>query len=160
DHPTCSFWYNGLESHLPERVNCMRKLLVRRQQEQEQYVQEPTLLAFVLVIMGLLVGLAICLMAIAFVPAFGYRWWVFAAVAASLTCLVQSFRRKSKLQFYQGRKGWLRRILTSARLLFIIVLTCWLGLILWSVFSVSGPDVPSKDDPALIRVVTWNIHCG
>src|SRR5262245_2585501 len=138
----------------------MHRLLVRRRMELNQGVQEPTLLAFALVIVGLLVGLAICLVAIAFLPAFGYRWWVFAAVAAILTCLVLSFRRKSKLQFFQGRKGWLPRILRSARLLFIIVLTCWLGLILWSVFSVSGPDAPPKDDPALIRVVTWNIHCG
>jgi endonuclease/exonuclease/phosphatase family metal-dependent hydrolase len=128
--------------------------------ELNQGVQEPTLLAFILIISGLLAGLAICLAAIAFLPAFGYRWWVFAAVAAILGCLVVNVRRTSKQQSCHGRQSWLRGILQTARLFFIIVLACWLGLILWSVFCVSGPDAPAKDDPALIRVVTWNIHCG
>jgi endonuclease/exonuclease/phosphatase family metal-dependent hydrolase len=44
--------------------------------------------------------------------------------------------------------------------LFIVLLTCWLGLIVWLAICPGGPDPAPKADPALIRVITWNIHCG
>jgi endonuclease/exonuclease/phosphatase family metal-dependent hydrolase len=40
------------------------------------------------------------------------------------------------------------------------LLTCWLGLIGWSTWCHGGPPPSPKADPALVRVVTWNIHCG
>jgi endonuclease/exonuclease/phosphatase family metal-dependent hydrolase len=45
-------------------------------------------------------------------------------------------------------------------LVFIGLLTLWLGLIVWSAVCPGGPGPAAKADPALIRVVTWNIHCG
>jgi len=123
-------------------------------------VQEPTLQAMAISIMGLIVALCVCIASMLFLPAFGYAWWVFAAVAAILGWLVLGLRRKSKPQPLPGRQGWFRLILRMARLLFIFVLTLWLGLIIWSVFGPRRSDPPPKADPALIRVVTWNIHCG
>jgi endonuclease/exonuclease/phosphatase family metal-dependent hydrolase len=40
------------------------------------------------------------------------------------------------------------------------VLACWLGLIVWSKLNPGGPMPAPKADPASIRVLTWNIHCG
>jgi hypothetical protein len=135
-------------------------LLTRRRMVLDQQVQEPTLLVLALIGMGLIVALGVCVLAIAGLPAFGYIWWIFAAATAILAWLVWSIRRKPKTSLPSGRLRWFRRILGSARLLFIIVLTCWLGLILWSVFCAGGPDPLPKTDAALIRVVTWNLHCG
>jgi endonuclease/exonuclease/phosphatase family metal-dependent hydrolase len=128
----------------------------------DQEVWEPTLLAMALTVTGLAGLLAVCVVAIAGLPAFGCIWWTFAAVAASLVCLVVSFRRKLQPGPTPptGRQRWFRRIRSWARLLYIFVLTCWLGLIAWSAFCPGGPDPPRKADPAFIRVVTWNIHCG
>src|SRR5262249_54173765 len=39
-------------------------------------------------------------------------------------------------------------------------LACWLGLIFWLQLGPGGAEPPPKADPAWIRVVTWNIHCG
>ena len=49
-----------------------------------QEVQEPTLLAIFLTVIGFAVLLAVCVVAIAGLPAFGYMGWTFAGVAASL----------------------------------------------------------------------------
>jgi endonuclease/exonuclease/phosphatase family metal-dependent hydrolase len=135
-------------------------LLTKRRMVLDQQVQEPTLLVLVLIVMGLIVALGVCVLAIAGLPAFGYIWWIFAAVAAILAWLVWGIRRKPKTSSPSGRLRWLRRILGLARLLFIIVLTCWLGLIVWSAFCTGGPDPLPKTEAALIRVVTWNLHCG
>jgi endonuclease/exonuclease/phosphatase family metal-dependent hydrolase len=126
----------------------------------DQQVQEPTLLAFALSITGVIAGLCLCITAIAFLPAFGYTWWLLAAVAGILGWLVGGLRRKSKPPSLSGRQRWLRGFRRVARLLFIVVFTGWVGLILWSVVGPGGPDAPPKTDPALVRVVTWNIHCG
>ena len=126
----------------------------------DQQVQEPTLLVFALIVMGFIAALGACVLAIAGLPAFGYIWWIFAAVAAILGWLVWGIRRKPKTSSPSDRLRWFRRILGLARLLFIILLTCWLGLIIWSVFCAGGPAPPAKTDAALIRVVTWNLHCG
>jgi endonuclease/exonuclease/phosphatase family metal-dependent hydrolase len=125
----------------------------------DQQVQEPTLLVLALIVMGLIVALGVCVLAIAGLPAFGYTWWLVAAVAAILAWLVWGICRKPKTPSPSGRLRWFRRILGLARLQFIIVLTFWLGLIIWSVFCAGGPDPPPKTDD-LIRVVTWNLHCG
>lgn len=135
-------------------------LLTRRRMVLDQQVQEPTLLVFALIVIGLIVALGVCVLGIAGLPAFGYIWWIFAAVAAILAWLVWGIRRKSKTSSPSGRLRWFRRILGLARLLFIIVLTCWLGLIIWSAICAGGPDPLPKTDAALIRVVTWNLHCG
>jgi endonuclease/exonuclease/phosphatase family metal-dependent hydrolase len=39
------------------------------------------------------------------------------------------------------------------------LLACWLGLTLWSARGRGGPT-PPRADPGLVRVITWNIHCG
>ncbi len=126
----------------------------------DQQVREPTLLALALIGTGLTIVLGICVVAIFILPAFGYTWWIFAAVAAILAWLVWGLRRKPKPPSPNSRQRWFRRILGLARLLFIIVLTCWLGLIMWSAFGPGGPDPPAKTNAAVVRVVTWNIHCG
>lgn len=118
------------------------------------------MLALVVSVMALAVGLSICVAAIAFVPAFGYKWWVLAAVAAILGWLVLGVCRRTKHASLPGRQNWLRRIFSIGRLLIIVVLTFWLGLIFWSAVCPSGPVPPRKTNPDLIRVVSWNIHCG
>ena len=59
-----------------------------------QEVQEPTLLAMVLTVTGFALLLAVCVVAIAGLPAFGYLWWTFAGIAAILGWLVLGQRRK------------------------------------------------------------------
>src|SRR5438552_18547100 len=137
-------------------------LLTRRRTALGQQVQEPTLLAMALALTGLAVLLGVCLLGIVFVPAFGYIWWTFAGVGAILAWLVLGIWRKPKPgpTTPTGRQRCFRRIVGVARGLFVGVLTCWLGLIVWLRFGPGGPEAPPKADPALIRVVTWNIHCG
>src|SRR5207249_531875 len=55
---------------------------------------------------------------------------------------------------------WLRGVRRTARWLFIVLLAGWLSLIAWARACPGGPAPPPKADPAAIRVVTWNIHCG
>ena len=127
-----------------------------------QQVAEPTLLAMALVVTGIAILLGVCFLGIVFLPAFGHIWWTFAGVAAILAWLVLAIWRKPKPgpALATGRQRWLHRIVAVARMLFIGVLTCWLGLIMWLEFSPGGPEPPPKADPTYIRVVTWNIHCG
>jgi len=127
-----------------------------------QEVREPTLLALALTVTGLAALLAVCVVAIAGLPAFGYVAWTSAGVAVSLVCLSVGCRRKLQPgpASPTSRQRWLRRIRGWARLLFLFVLTCWLGLIAWSAYCPGGPNPPPKADPEFIRVVTWNIHCG
>jgi endonuclease/exonuclease/phosphatase family metal-dependent hydrolase len=136
--------------------------LTRRRLVSGQEVREPTLLALVLTATGFAFLLVVCLVAIAGLPAFGYRGWIFAAVATILVYLGVGLRRKPQLvaASLTGRQRWLRHICGWARRLFIAVLACWLGLIAWSEFCPGGPNPPPKAEPASIRVVSWNIHCG
>ena len=67
-------------------------LLTRKLMVLGQEVQEPTLLAVVLTMAGFAVLLAVCIVAIASLPAFGYIWWTVAAVATILASLVVSLR--------------------------------------------------------------------
>ncbi len=137
-------------------------LLTRRRLVSGQEVREPTLLALVLVASGFVLLLGVCAGAMAAFPLFGYHGWTFAAVAMALAYLVVSLRRKSQVGASSptGRQRWMRGIGIGARWLFSAVLAGWLGLIAWSAFCPGGPDPPAKADPALIRVITWNIHCG
>jgi endonuclease/exonuclease/phosphatase family metal-dependent hydrolase len=125
-------------------------------------VKEPTLPALALTIIGIIVLAGTCVAGIAFLPAFGYIWWTFAAVAAVLVCLVLSFRGRTQpdSESLTGRQRWFHRLLILARLVFIGLLACWLGLIVWLALCPSGPDPAPKTDPNFIRIITWNIHCG
>src|SRR5262249_18022362 len=134
----------------------------RRRMAFGREVREPTLLALALTVTGFIVLLAAGVVAMAGLPALGYLGWTSAAVAGSLAWLVLGFRRNPKpdLTPATGRPRWFRRLLRLARWSFIGVLACWLGLIGWLVLGPGGPAPAPKADPALIRVVTWNIHCG
>jgi endonuclease/exonuclease/phosphatase family metal-dependent hydrolase len=140
------------------RTSCLTKL--RRVLGQQ--VQEPTLPALVLTVTGLALLLGVCLVAMAGLPALGSTGWAFAAVAATWAWLVLGLRRRPRAGGTPptGRRRWFRRILGGARLVFITVLGCWLGLMAWSAWPAIRPAPPPKADPALVRVVTWNIHCG
>src|SRR5207248_3436562 len=135
--------------------------LTRRRTVPGGEICEPTLLAIVAAASGLAILLAACVLAIAALPAFGFLPWTFAAVTAALVCLVRGRRRVPPGPSPPtGRRRWLGRILGGARRLFVAVLACWLGLIAWSVACPAGPDPPPKADPAHVRVITWNVHCG
>ena len=135
-------------------------LNLRKISTTSQIDSEPTLLAMILAVVALGVLPAVCVAGILFVPAFGYIWWTFAGVAVVLAWLIFGVSPKPSAVSPTGRQRWLRRILRLTRILLIGFLTSWLGLILWSALCLSGPAPPPKADPALIRVVTWNIHCG
>jgi len=47
-----------------------------------------------------------------------------------------------------------------ARRLVAGLLGCWLVLLGWAQLSQGGPAPAAKSRPELVRVVTWNIHCG
>ncbi len=136
--------------------------LIRRRMADSQEVREPTVPAIVLTLAGCALVLAVCVVAMAGLPAFGSIGWTFTAVAAILVCLVLGVRRKlpSEGTSPTARQRWFRRIRGGAGWLFIAMLACWLGLITWSAVCRGGPSPLAKEDPAAIRVVTWNIHCG
>lgn len=135
-------------------------LLTRRRTLLDQEIREPTLLAIGLAVVGFVLLLGVCVGAIAGLPAFGYVWWTFAVVAAILAWLVVGFWRTLGPAASTGRQRWFRRIVHVARWVFAGVLACWLGLIIWLAVCPGGLDAPSKTGPELIRVITWNIHCG
>jgi endonuclease/exonuclease/phosphatase family metal-dependent hydrolase len=122
----------------------------------------PTPLAMALTMTGYVLLLALCFVAMASLPALGYLGWSFAAVAAALVYLVMDLRRKLRphLTAQTGWPRWLFWIRVWGRGFLLAVLACWLGLIVWLAFCPGGPNPPPKADAALIRVVTWNIHCG
>jgi endonuclease/exonuclease/phosphatase family metal-dependent hydrolase len=138
----------------------MANLLTRRHVLSDREVCEPTLLAFALVISGLAVLAGLCILLIIFLPVFGYLVWAFSAICILLAWLVMRLFRKRPTEATTDRLRWFQRIFRLAQILFIGILACWLGLIAWMVFGPSGPDPPPKEDLAMIRVVTWNIHCG
>src|SRR5262249_1713376 len=134
------------------------RVLTRRRRVFDQEIQEPTLFAFFLTAAGIVLLVSVCLLGIFFLPAYGRIWWVFAVVAVILVLLVVSFRRKKKAPNApprSDRQRWFRRIVTGARILFIGILTCWLGLIV-SAIGPGGAAPRPKTDPGLIRVITWN----
>jgi endonuclease/exonuclease/phosphatase family metal-dependent hydrolase len=119
-------------------------------------------LAFILVAAGFAALLGICVFAISGLPAFGYIWVTFLAVAGILAWLIVGLFRKPRPtpQGLTPRQLWWRRLLLAGRCLFIGVLTFWLGLNFWLVLCPGGHDPPPKAGTTHIRIVTWNIHCG
>jgi endonuclease/exonuclease/phosphatase family metal-dependent hydrolase len=128
----------------------------------DQERQRHTLLATVLTFTSLPVLLVGYVLGVAFLPALGYSWLTFLAVAAILAWLVLGLRRKPTSDSAPriGRQHWPHHVIGWSRMLFIGLLSCWLGLMIWSVACPSGPDAPAKAAPELIRVMTWNVHCG
>jgi endonuclease/exonuclease/phosphatase family metal-dependent hydrolase len=137
-------------------------LLTRERKVLDQRIQEPTVLALTGTVFAVAVALGACIGAIIFVPAFGYLGWTFGAVTAILAWLALCLRPgpKPEAASPSGRQRGLRRLLGTGRLLLIGVLACWLGLMVWVGVCPGGPNPPPKADSALIRVVTWNLHCG
>jgi endonuclease/exonuclease/phosphatase family metal-dependent hydrolase len=135
-------------------------LLTRRRTVADREVQEPTVLAILLNGIAFVVLLVVCILGIAFLPAFGHIWWTFAAVAAILVSLILRLKGHPVPRLPTGRQRWLHRIRGWGRVSVMAVLGCWLGLIVWLEFCPGGSGPISKADPAAIRVITWNIHCG
>jgi endonuclease/exonuclease/phosphatase family metal-dependent hydrolase len=138
-------------------------LLIRRRRVLEQELCEPTLLMLALTVVAVVGLFGLCLAAVAFLPAYGHIWWTFTVVAVLLAWQVFSLIRKRKADTSTpptGRWRWFRRVVLSGRIVLIGVLGCWLGAIVWSAAAPGGRDPPPKTERALIRVVTWNIHCG
>src|SRR5262249_50119550 len=106
--------------------------------------------------------LAALAVAIFLVATIGYAWWVFAAGVIVVAGLLLSFFRRSNpgQPAQTPRLRWLGRGLAVTRMLLLVVLGCWLGLILWMQLAPGGPAPPAKTDRTAIRVVTWNVHCG
>ena len=136
-------------------------LLTRRRVVLDQEVQEPTLLALVLTVSGFMVLLGVCAVGMAFLPTWGYMGWICAGLAGILAWLVLGLRRPvPRGAQASGRQRWFCRMRRGARLLFIALLACWLGLFVWLAVGHGGAEPEAKADATLIRVVTWNIHCG
>jgi endonuclease/exonuclease/phosphatase family metal-dependent hydrolase len=125
-------------------------------------VREPTLLAIILTVTGFALLLGVGVVAMAGLPALGHLEWAFAGVAVLWAWVALGRRRRpgSDSPLPTGRQRWFRRVLRLARRTILALLTCSLGLIGWSVFHAGGSAPRPKADPALIRVITWNIHCG
>jgi endonuclease/exonuclease/phosphatase family metal-dependent hydrolase len=87
----------------------------------------------------------LCLTIIVALPAMAHGFWPLVIVASLLTGLL----------LIRGGERWRR-----PRRLFAGLLGCWLGLLGWAEFSRGGVAPAAKADPGLVRVVTWNIHCG
>lgn len=110
-------------------------------------------------VLGLIVMLGGCGWVVFALQPFGRRGRAFAGIAAALACLV--FEVPTRLGLPAAR--WTGRRFApprAVRTALIGVLACWLGLIAWSALSPGGPAPTRKNDPALIRVVTWNVLHG
>lgn len=93
---------------------------------------------------------------------FGQREWTFATIAGLVFLFVLGPRLGTRFRG-TGQSVTLRcagRSLRLGRRVLIGGLTCWLGLIAWSSFSVGGLTPSTKSDHRAIRIVTWNILHG
>jgi endonuclease/exonuclease/phosphatase family metal-dependent hydrolase len=140
----------------------LSSIVMRRRMLQNEEAKDPSLLAMALTGAGLVVLLGVCVVAMAGLPAFGFLGWTFVAVLAIWAWLGWGHRWKpwAGPTSPTSRQRWFCWILRLSRLLFLAVLTGWLGLMAWMVLCRGGPAPPPKVDPTVIRVVTWNIHCG
>lgn len=89
--------------------------------------------------------LLLCLCIIVALPVMAHGPWPLAIVAVVLVGL---FRIPAVARFRRAR--WL----------FAGLFACWIGLLAWFQFGPDGALPAAKADPTLIRIVTWNIHCG
>jgi endonuclease/exonuclease/phosphatase family metal-dependent hydrolase len=121
-------------------------------------IREPTVLTILFTAAGVLALLALALVGLVAQPVLGYAGWVFVAVAGTMLLLIFGLWRWPKAE--TARQAWLIRILRLGRMQLLGVLPGWLFLIAWAALAPGGPDPPAKIDPVLIRVITWNIHCG
>jgi endonuclease/exonuclease/phosphatase family metal-dependent hydrolase len=74
---------------------------------------------------------------------FGHRIWALGAATALLVSIAWRFRGP----------GLTRKAILGG-------LAGWIGLIAWSAASPGGEMPPPKNDPATVRVLTWNILMG
>src|SRR5262249_27229182 len=79
-----------------------------------------------------------------------------------LAWLVVGFRRKGKCYAAptSRRLRSFRYLLGTARWVFVGILACWLGLIVWLAVCPGGPAPPPKTGSAPIRGVTRDNQCG
>src|SRR5262249_14740840 len=98
-------------------------LLSRRREILGQTALEPTVLAITLTAIALVLLLAVCVAAAAFLPAFGYVWWAFGAIAAVLLWLLWPRRKPEPAVPSTGRQVWFRRVLGLGRK----AMVGWLG---------------------------------
>jgi endonuclease/exonuclease/phosphatase family metal-dependent hydrolase len=121
----------------------------------------PTLLG-ALTVVGLVALLGVLVAGIFALYPFGHDWAVAAVIGVLLVGILfgPRLRHAPALEPSATTRTNPRRILGHARKPLAAVLVGWLGLIGWSQLSPGGPPPEPKTDPASIRVVTWNIHCG
>jgi endonuclease/exonuclease/phosphatase family metal-dependent hydrolase len=140
----------------------LSRLLTRPTQLPTQGMREPTPLAVVLSAAALLALVGVCVLAVFGTYPLGHDGIVALVVAVLLVWLLWRARPKHPVAPMLATRcqAWLRGIRRTARWLFIVLLAGWLGLIAWARACPGCPAPPPKEDPAAIRVVTWNIHCG
>lgn len=124
--------------------------------------KNPSRLRIILTLLGLVGLLGLGLVGMAGLPAFGYTWVSFAAIGGVLLGILlrKPLRLSPIATATTSRPRWFRRLLLSGRWVLIGFLACWLALFLWLAFCPDSPPPPVKARPELVRVVTWNIHCG
>jgi endonuclease/exonuclease/phosphatase family metal-dependent hydrolase len=138
----------------------MIRHLLRRRPLPGQTVGDPTLLALALTALGVVVLLAVITGGIWFYP-IGYDGLVAALLAIALVSLALGWRRRAAAPtpptWRQRGMRWLRN---GGRVLVMVFLAVWLGLLGWERLCPGGEPPPPKESPAAIRVLTWNLHCG
>jgi endonuclease/exonuclease/phosphatase family metal-dependent hydrolase len=125
-------------------------------------IPKPTLLKIILTVMGFFSLLVGCAGMIYALQPNGHHGWAFIAVAIFLTRLLFDLppRRPLLIARLAGGDAFLRGAFGLARKMLVAVLVCWLGLMAWAALSPGGAAPAPKTDPAMIRVLTWNILQG
>lgn len=111
-------------------------------------------------LIGMVLLHALCLVGIVSLPALGHEWWAFSGVGLLWIVLLAFGRRLPKEVAGPERSPLRERLLGFSKKSLVCLLALWLGLILWEKLGPGGAAPPPKADPAQVRVVTWNIHCG
>jgi endonuclease/exonuclease/phosphatase family metal-dependent hydrolase len=137
----------------------IRRLFVRQAVVQGQEVKEPTHLAIGVTALGFVALLAALASVIFLLYPHGHYWAVGGLLAVLLAWLAR--RRPAPAVGPSTRcQIWSRRVRGVGRKLLAGVAACWLALTVCVSVSPGGPMPPSKENPAAIRVVTWNVLCG